>query len=388
MDREDTIRPAIHGTVAPGFEAARAVFAANFERPGDYQEVGASFAAFHKGRCVVDLWGGFRDRTRAKPWTRDTLINVWSSSKGIVATAMALLADRGLVDYAAPVWRYWPEFAENGKENVTVAMVMSHQAGLPGFAAPTALEDMFDWNGCTAKLAAQKPAWPPGSATSYHAMTYGWLAGEIIRRVSGKSVGAFVAGEIAAPLGADIFIGLPEREEHRIAEMIGPRRAAAVPPLPDVALMALTNPQQDPEAPNRRAWRAAEIPAANGQASAAGLARLYAPLAGDGTLESKRLLSEQAIAHLTKPATSDGRKDMFLGFEDSWGMGVAINRPGIYGSNPRAFGHSGWGGSFGCADPDAQVSIGYVCNQMGPELVGDPRTADLCNTVLAAARRN
>jgi CubicO group peptidase (beta-lactamase class C family) len=380
-----TAAPNIEGTVAPGFEAARTAFVANFAREGDYQEVGASFAAFHKGRCVVDLWGGYRDRTRTKPWTRDMLINVWSSTKGITATAVAILVDRGLLDYADKVAKHWPEFAANGKQDVTVAQLMSHQAGLNGFAEPTALEDQFDWRGCAAKLAQQKPAWPPGTASSYHAMTYGWLAGELVRRIAGRSVGDFVCDEIAKPLSADFFIGLPESEEKRVAEMIGPKRQAEVPPLSDIALMALINPQQNPEMPNRREWRAAEIPAANGQSSAMGLARLYAALAGDGSLEGVRLLSPNTIARMTTPATNDGRQDMFLGFTDSWGMGFALNRPGIYGPNARAFGHSGWGGSFGCADPDAEVSIGYVCNQMGPELVGDPRTSALCNSVLSAA---
>jgi len=377
--------PNIEGTVASGFEAARTAFAANFAREGDYQEIGASFAAFHRGRCVVDLWGGYRDRARTKPWTRDTLINVWSSTKGITATAVAILVDRGLLDYADKVAKHWPEFAANGKQDVTVAQLMSHQAGLNGFAEPTTPEDQFDWRGCAEKLARQKPAWPPGTASSYHAMTYGWLAGELVRRIAGRSVGAFVRDEIAKPLSADFFIGLPESEEGRVAEMIGPKRQADMPPLSDIALMALINPQQNPEMPNRREWRAAEIPAANAQSSAMGLARLYAALSGDGSLEGVRILSPNTIARMTMPATNDGRHDMFLGFTDAWGMGVALNRPGIYGPNARAFGHSGWGGSFGCADPDAEVSIGYVCNQMGPELVGDPRTAALCNSVLSAA---
>jgi len=163
----------IKGTVAPGFEAARNAFAANFVRQGDYQEVGASFAAFHKGRCVVDLWGGYCDRARTKPWSHDTLINIWSSTKGITATAVAILADRGLLNYGDKVAKHWPEFGASGKQDVTVAQLMSHQAGLNGFAEPTALEDQFDWSGCVEKLARQKPAWPPGTASSYHAMTYG-----------------------------------------------------------------------------------------------------------------------------------------------------------------------------------------------------------------------
>jgi CubicO group peptidase (beta-lactamase class C family) len=316
----------------------------------------------------------------------DTLVNVWSTTKGVVAVAVAILVDRGLIRYEDPAASVWPEFAQAGKQNVTIAHVLSHQAGLPGFAEPTSIEDQYDWESCCAKLARQAPAWEPGTATSYHAMTYGWLAGEIVRRITGKSFGAFVRDEIAAPLGADIFVGLAETEEPRVAETIGPKHAAAVPPLGDIAMMALTNPQQNPEAPNARAWRAAEIPAANGHVSARGIAQLYAMLAGGGTLDGRRILSSRAAERLTEPATADGRVDMFLGFKDSWGMGIALNTAGIYGANPRAFGHSGWGGSFGCADPDAGVAVGYVCNQMGPELVGDPRTAGLCQAILDAAK--
>ena len=375
----------IDGTVARGFEAAKDAFAANFARAGDYQEVGASFAAFHRGRCVVDLWGGFTDRARTKPWSRDTLINIWSSTKAVTAAAVALLVDRGLLRYDDAVDTIWPEFAQAGKERTTVSHVLSHQAGLPGFAEKTSLTDLCDWDACVAKLARQRPVWEPGTATSYHAMTFGWLAGEIVRRTAKKSLGQFVSERISKPLGADIFIGLPENLDHRVAEMIGPKRPAEPPPLPESAMMALTNPEMDPEYPNQRAWRKAEIPAANGQAGAMGLARFYAALAGKEGCEGKALLSPETLARMVRPATANGRADMFLGFVDSWGMGVALNTPGIYGTNPRAFGHSGWGGSFGCADPDAQIAISYVCNQMGPDLVGDPRTAGLCAAVLACA---
>jgi CubicO group peptidase (beta-lactamase class C family) len=379
----------IDGTVAPGFEAARSAFAENFAREGDYQEVGASFAAFHRGRCVVDLWGGYADSKHSRSWTRDTLANVWSSTKGISAAAAAILVDRGILRYEDTVAKHWPEFAQSGKADITVAQILSHQAGLPGFVEPTSVADQCDFEGCTAKLARQKPAWQPGTATSYHAMTYGWLIGEVVRRAAGKSIGKVIADDIARPLSADLFVGLPEAEEGRVAEMIPPKRAVdmASLPLPDVARMALSNPVQDPLLPNTRAWRAAEVPAANGQASAMGLGRLYAALAAGGTLDGVTILSPATVARMTMPVTNDGRKDMLLGFVDSWGMGMAINTPGIYGPNPRAFGHSGWGGSFGCADPDAEVAIGYVCNQMGPDVVGDPRTAGLCRSVLESAAR-
>lgn len=380
---------AIEGFVAPGFEAARDVFTENFARDGDYREVGASLAAFHRGRCIVDLWGGHTDEAHTRKWTRETLINVWSSTKGITATAVALCVEWGLVRYGDKIASVWPEFAQTGKGEITLAQVMSHQAGLPGFVEPTTVEDQCDWDGCCAKLARQSPAWPPGTASSYHAMTYGWLAGEVVRRVSGRRFGEFVRDHIAKRLDVSLFIGLPASEEHRVAEMIAPKHMtdASTLPLPAPARMAIANPQQDPTAPNRRAWREAEIPAANAQTNAISLAKLYASLVSGGKGDAPSLLSAETVATMTSPAAPAGRQDMFLGFKDSWGLGLALNTPGIYGPNPRAFGHSGWGGSFGCADPDAEIAIGYVCNQMGPELVGDPRTQGLCNAILESARR-
>ena len=372
---------AIQGAVAPGFEGVRAAFAANFELEGSYQEVGAAIAVFHRGVKVVDLWGGYADRARTRPWTGDTLINVWSATKGLTAAAIARLVDQGRLSYDDRVSKVWPGFAAAGKGEITVAQVMSHQAGLAGFIEPTTIEDQFDWDGCVGKLERQTPAWTPGEATSYHAMTYGWLAGEIVRRVDGRSLGRFVREEICEPLGADIFVGLPGALAPRVAELLGPKVApdpAATAALSPAALMALSNPAQDPEAPNRAAWRAAEIPAANGQASALGLARLYAALGAGGTLDGVSILSPHTVRRMTTPVTSNGRTDMLLGFTDCWGMGVALNTPGIYGPNPRAF---------GCADPDAGIAIGYVCNQMGPDLVGDPRTHGLCAAALESASR-
>ncbi|MBV8978317.1 MAG: beta-lactamase family protein [Alphaproteobacteria bacterium] len=373
----------IEGVVAPGFEPVRDAFVGNFERPGDYQECGAALAVFHRGQLVVDLWGGYADMNRSRKWTRDTLVNVWSTTKGVVATAVAMLVDRGLIRYEDNLAYIWPEFAEAGKQGITLAHVLSHQAGLPGFVEPTRIEDQYDWQQCCAKLVRQSPIWEPGTATSYHAMTYGWLAGEVIRRLSGKAVRQFIQDEIAAPMRADIFIGVPGSEEHRLAHTIPPRNPAKLPPLPQAAMMALTNPEQDASAANTAPWRKAEIPAANGHASAIALARLYTFLVEGGEQEGVRLLSPQVVDKMRAAATRD-RTDMFLGFKDSWGMGMALNSPGIYGPNPQAFGHSGWGGSFACADPAARIAIGYVCNRMGPDLVGDPRTRALCNAVFSS----
>ena len=379
--------PGIQGSVKRGFEAVRDVFAAGFTRDDANREIGAAVAAFQGGRCVVDLWGGPADPHSGRAWERDTLVNVWSSTKGVTAIAAAVLVERGLVDYDTPVASVWPEFAQSDKGATTLAQLLSHQAGLPGFAAPTSITDQFDWVSCCDKLARQAPAWSPGAATSYHAATFGWLVGEVVRRVSGRSIGTFLAKEIAGPLEADVHIGLPGAAEPRVAKLFAPRAPATGGAVSHPAVMALINPTQDAEAPNGRAWRAAEIPAMNGQASALGLAKLYAPLAFSARSGSGLKLPRSLIDAMTRPATTNGRTDMLMGLVDSWGMGFMLNPLNAYGPGARAFGHSGWGGSFGCADPDLELSIGYVCNQMGSELLLDPRSTALATVITSCAAR-
>ncbi len=376
----------IGGRVDAGFEGIRDAFAANFAREDPYREQGAAVVAYQDGREVANLWGGYASGGTERLWTADTLVNVWSATKGATACAIAMLVDQQRLAWQTKIGSLWPEFSVAGKAEVTLAQVMSHQAGLPGFAEPTTIDDQFDWDACCAKLARQAPAWIPGDATSYHAMTFGWLAGEIVRRVTGLSIGAFVREKIARPLAADIHIGLPIALEPRVAEIAGPRQPPAGAAPSPVALMAVTNPVQDPEAPNRREWRAAEIPAANGQASAQGLARLYAGMLPEG-LDGVRLLSEEGLAGLVESATSNGRTDLLMGFTDGWGRGVMLNPGGIYGPGPRAFGHSGWGGSFGCADPDLKLGVGYVCNQMGSEATFDPRAVALSDAIVRCGAR-
>jgi CubicO group peptidase (beta-lactamase class C family) len=373
----------IEGTVAPGFEKARDAFAANFARGDAYQDLGASLSVHRAGRSVVDLWGGYRDAAGTVPWMRDTLINVWSTTKGITALALGMLADRKLISYTDPVAKYWPEFAQNGKAQVTIAQMLSHQAGLPGFVEPTTLSDFYDWEAVCGRLARQAPMWEPGTKNSYHAMTYGFLAGEVVRRVTMKSVGRFVHDEIAKPLGVDMFIGLDASEDRRVAEQIPPAGQVdlAALGLPAEALAALTNPALDAGVANTRAWRAAEVPAGNGHASAAALSRIYGALADGGAVDGQRLISTEGIARMTEVQT--GRADLLLGFEPCWAMGFATNKIGVYGPNPRSFGHSGWGGSFGCADPDAKIGIGFVMNRMGADLVGDPRANGLCAAIFS-----
>lgn len=383
MNDTPTAPIAVHGRVDKGFERVREAFAANFSRGDDYEEVGAALAVYRAGKPVVDLWAGHADRARTRPWQRDTLVNVYSTTKGIVATAVALLVETGRLRYEDPVVKHWPEYGQAGKEKTTVAQLLSHQAGLPGFAAPTTVEDLYDWTRCCEALARQKPMWTPGRQTSYHAMTWGYLVGEVIRRVSGQTPGALVASDVAEPAAADVYVGLPRSLDALVAPMLRPRSApdmggAALPP---EAIAALVNPQLDGEVCNTRAWRAAEIPAANGHASANGVARVYAALANGGQLDGRRVIKGETIMLMTQ--AQKGRRDALLGFTDNWAMGVTFNQQEMLGPSPRTFGHGGWGGSFGCANVEAKVGIGYVCNQMGAQLVGDPRGAGLCATIFA-----
>ncbi|MGA2952290.1 MAG: serine hydrolase domain-containing protein [Caulobacteraceae bacterium] len=371
----------IGGFAAPGFEKVRDRFAANFERDDAYREVGASLAVWTGETLVVDLWGGWRDAAETTPWTPDTLVNVWSTTKGVTAIAVARLVDQGRLDYEAPVTRYWPEFGANGKAAITISQLLSHQAGLPGFAEPITMAEFYEWESVTTRLAAQAPMWPPGTKNSYHAMTFGFLAGELIRRASGRSVGAYLAEEIAGPLGADIFIGLPQTLEPRVAPLIAPRIAApfdAAAMTPE-GLIAVSNPAMEPTLPNDRAWRAAEIPAGNGQATARGLARLYAAMANGGTLEGFQLMRRETVEAMIAVQTE--RVDLLLGIAPHWGHGVTRNPIGLYGPHSGTFGHAGWGGSFACADLGTGIAIGYVLNQMGERVVGDPRSSGLCEAV-------
>jgi CubicO group peptidase (beta-lactamase class C family) len=381
MDMRVAATPVIHGSVAPGFERVREAFAANFTRDDAYREVGAALAVYRDGRSIIDLWAGHADRASTRDWQRDTLINVYSTTKGLVATLVAMLVADGVLDYDAPATRWWPEFGAAGKEATTFAQLLSHQAGLTGFVQPTAIDDLYDWDAICRRLAAQAPCWPPGTQTSYHALTWGFLVGELVRRASGQRIGALIDERLRGALGADVFVGLPAREEARVAQMLAPREAPDLSALtqPPQALMALVNPQLDPEIPNARAWRAAEIPAANGQASAQGIARVYAMLANDGVLDGTRRLQTATLARLAQVQAR--RPDLLLGLQDNWGMGLCLNQMNLFGPDPQAFGHGGWGGSFGCASRDAGLGIGYVCNQMGAQLVGDPRDAMLCAAI-------
>ena len=368
----------IQGHCESRFAKVKDAFAKNFAVGN---EVGASFAATRNGELVVDLWGGSADRTQTRPWQRDTLANVWSTTKAMAALCTHMVVDRGLVDLDAPVASYWPEFAASGKERIPVRYLLSHQSGLAGLSTPMPAEDVLDWTRFTSALAAQAPLWEPGTRSGYHALTFGHLVGEIVRRVDGRSLGRFFREEVAEPLGAEFWIGLPESEERRVAEMVppDPPMPLSEPPKPGDSRYelrrALANPAVTQAIANTRAWRAAEVPAGNGQANARGAARAMAALACGGALDGVRLMRESSVA--TAITEQCYGRDLVLG-PMRWGLGFMLASPDLpLSPNPRTFGHGGWGGSFALADCDARVSLAYVMNHMSPGTTGDKRLARL-----------
>jgi CubicO group peptidase (beta-lactamase class C family) len=365
----------INGHVAPGFEGVREAFAAHFESGA---EVGASFAIYKDGDYLVDLWAGHADGAKTKAWARDTLPNVWSTTKAVTALCVALLVERGQVSYDDKVVKYWPEFGAHGKDQLTVGQVLSHQAGLSTLRDPISTEDLYDSEGMAARMAAAEPLWEPGTRSGYHAITFAYPAAELMRRITGKTLGQFFREEIAEPWKIDFYIGLPESEEGRVAEMIAAPNSTAMDPtnMTDLQKLTFGNPTPAETLPNERAWRAAEIGSANGRGSASALAKLFGSVAAGGTADGVSLFSAQSLEALTKEQIFN--EDLVLGLPGSWGAGVLRNLGGLlYGPNDASFGHSGWGGSFAMSDPVAGLGMAYVMNQMGPDLAADPRAMAL-----------
>ena len=366
----------IHGTCPPRFAAIREAFAANFEAG---REVGASFAVTIDGAPVVDLWGGTADAACTRPWGEDTIVNVFSTTKAMTALCAHMCVDRGLLDLDAPVVRYWPEFAAGGKETIPVRQLMSHTAGLAGVTPKLPLEALYDWTRMTDVLAAETPWWAPGTQSGYHAMTFGYLVGEVVRRVAGRSLGTFFRDEVAGPLGADFHIGLPPSEDARVADMVGPTRGeGAIGDLDPktIAGRVLTNPPIRPEAANTATWRRAEIPAANGHGNARSVAQVLGVLACGGAKNGVRLLREEPLRDAIVEQYYG--KDLVLGRTFRWGSGFMLTSDVMpLGPNPHVFGHGGWGGSLGFADLDARVSWAYIMNKMSPGTTGDFRVAGM-----------
>ena len=364
----------IHGFTTPQFESVRTAFAANF---ANGSEIGASVAMTLNGEPVVDLWAGHADAALSKPWEKDTLVNVYSTTKTMCALTALLLADRGELDFNEKVAHYWPEFAANGKADVTVAQLMSHSAGLSGWKKPLTKEDVYDWEKATALLAAQAPYWTPGSKPGYHAMTQGFLVGEVVRRITGKSLGTVFRSEIAEPLGADFFIGLPASEDARVAELVPPVGGASINPdfHSDLADNMANNPGIDPRETATRGWRGAEIPAANGQGNARSVALIQTVMANGGVSNGKRILSEAGVRKALEEQIAGD--DLVLGMPVRYGMGYGLPGPARPLPNPNTVFWGGYGGSLVIADMDARLCIAYAMNKMAATTVGDLRAGML-----------
>jgi len=376
----------VHGTCDRRFTKVRDAFEENF-RARD--EVGAALAVTLDGEPVVDLWGGHADLARSKPWERDTIVNVYSTTKGMTALSAHRLIDEGRLDLDAPVVRYWPEFAQKGKDRIPVRWLLGHRAGLAAVRATLPNEALYDWNVMCDALAAEEPWWVPGEGHGYHALTIGWLVGELVRRITGRSLGTYFRQEIAEPLGIDFHIGLPDSEHARVAEMSsiplevppdgGVKLAEIILSNPEgLSARAFMNPPSLALGVNNREWRAAEIPGANGHGNARALARVYGALSRGGEIDGVHVLSPAGIARCHQEQSAG--PDQVLQISTRFGLGFMLSqkeREARFGPNPRSFGHPGAGGSVGFADPDARIGFGYVMNRMGPHILLDPRAVEL-----------
>jgi CubicO group peptidase (beta-lactamase class C family) len=384
----------VHGDCHPRFERVRDAFEQAFAAG---EEIGAAVAVTVEGEPVLDLWGGAADPEGTRPWRPDTIVNVYSTTKGMTALCAHRLVEEGRLRLDEPVATYWPEFAAAGKERLPVRWLLSHRAGLAAVRPLLPGETLYDWDAMTAALAAETPWWTPGDGHGYHAVTFGWLVGEVVRRITGESLGTYFRRTFAEPLGMDFHIGLPDAEHARAGDM-------SSIPLPDpdadgvalanvilsdpegLAARAFLNPPSMADGPNGAAWRRAEIPGANGHGDARGLARIYGALANGGSIDGVHVLGPESIARCH--ADQAHGPDRVLGVSTRFGLGFMLSQPaergGAFGPSPRAFGHPGAGGSLGFADPDRHVGFGYVMNRMGPEILLDPRTIRLIDAVYAS----
>jgi CubicO group peptidase (beta-lactamase class C family) len=371
----------ISGTCKDGFDAVREAFEANFtpREDGIFDE-GASVAVTVDGELVVDLWGGTanRDAGESLPWEEDTIINVWSTTKTVAALAVLMLADRGELDLYAPVATYWPEFAANGKQDIAVRHVMSHTAGLSGWAEPVTYTDLYDRRRAAALLGAQAPWWEPGTASGYHAITQGYLEGEIVQRVTGASLGEFVRDNITGPLGADFHIGTPPEADARVAHVVPPPPLAMPADLDPTSVLAKTfgNPVLDATQSWTVDWRRAEIPAAGGHGNARSVAQIHTPMVCGGEANGVRLLGKDTIDAVFDEQCNG--TDLVLQVPFRHGIGFGLQNAELPMSpNERVCFWGGWGGSLAILDLDARMSFSYVMNKMGEGTVGDMRGAGL-----------
>ncbi|BBZ32716.1 serine hydrolase domain-containing protein [Mycolicibacterium confluentis] len=381
------------GSCASKFDGVRAAFERNFSR-GD--EVGAAVAVWVDGELVVNLWGGHADAARRRPWRQNTLASVFSGSKGLTSTCVHLLAERGEVELDAPVARYWPEFGQAGKESITLAMVLGHRSGVIAPQRPMSWQEVTDWEAVCAALAAARPWWQPGAAQGYHMVSFGIILGEVVRRVTGRTLGQYLRTEIAEPIGADVHIGLPPAMHRRCAEMVNK------PHIRDVlaAGQAPTHPQSLDEHPmaglavamgfvpddelgshDLTSWRAAEFPGTNAHVSALGMATFYNAMA------CEKLLTRE---HMNRIRLSQGGfdDDVVLGprvADHGWGLGYMLNQRSVAGPNRLSFGHGGSGGSFAFVDLEHRIGYAYIMNHFdATKCNADPRSVALSDEVYAA----
>lgn len=357
--------PEIHGRWDRRFEPLKDALAENFEQHG---EIGAAVAVAIDGQLVVDMWAGWMDVARTRPWRRDTLVDVFSVGKPMAALCLLGLLERGLIELDQPVAAYWPEFAAAGKAGVTVRMLLAHRAGLPAIRRKLAAGAMYDWELMTSELAAEEPWWEPGTAHGYHTNTFGFLVGELVRRVGGEPVGAAFHREISVPLSADFHFGLPASEDGRVAEFVFPERPPESMSDPDAVPLIVRRAYFNPPGisgigtVNTREWRAAVMPSTNGHATARAVARIYSALACGGSVDGVRILEPGTIAEATLEASSG--PDRILTRPSRFGLGFQLAMPQRpLGPNPDAFGHFGAGGSVGFADPRARLAFAYTPNQ-------------------------
>jgi CubicO group peptidase (beta-lactamase class C family) len=367
----------IHGHLAPGFEPVRDAFEANFAERG---EVGAAFCFIQDGETLVDIWGGHADRKQTAPWSEQTIVPVFSTGKAITALVVAWLVDQGRLDYDAPVAEVWPEFAQAGKGAVTLAQMMSHQAGLPGYPFEMEPSDWFDRDLMEERFAAMAPLWPLGEGTGYHPISFGVLADAVVRRadVQGRTVGQILKDVLAGPRGIDFQIGVPESDHDRAADHVLPPRAPNLGKMNAEKEAAFLKPWSSPGRRGTAAWRSAELPAANGHGTAQALARLMAVFATGGMLDGEPIMSSETVEAALKRRISG--PDRVLPFDLAYAAGVMINRDsGHYGPEPSTVGHYGFGGSCAFADPERTISGSYVMNRQMDVLVGDDRATALIN---------
>lgn len=384
----------IEGWIHPRFEPVKKAFAGLW----DDIEVGAALAVYWRGEPVVDLWGGFIDRDLKQPWREDTLVNVYSVTKGLAAFTFALLVDDGDVRYEDKVADYWPEFAANGKDQVTIAQLLSHQAGVCGVDETLQVTDLYDWPKMVRLLAAQKPFWTPGTASGYHAVTWGYLPGELVWRIKGMTLGQLFQERVAKPLGLEFYLGLPAEEHHRCATLIGPNHARGMVPANGAKRSpnepsnkyfeaSLLNPAISPfKDACSKEWRLAEIAASNGHGDAKSIARLYALMAAGGELDGTRLIRSETLSRAIAPEVEvelevgvENKVDLVTGSQIRRSAGFILSHGGNYGPGTHSFGHAGAGGSTAFADPDSELSFCYVMNQMQPDSQIETRASHLIN---------